>query len=264
MEKVIKKEVKNDLKETIFSAMQELGGFKKFIKKGETVLIKPNFNTADPFPASTDYEFLKSVVELIYEECDPKVVMIGESSTMSLNTRKIIEKLKIFELENSEKPARIYVFEERKWIKKEIPSGKFLKKVEVTELLDRADRLIFLPCLKTHSYAQYTGALKLSVGFMRPYQRIGLHLAHLQEKIAELNQIIKPDIVIMDARKCFINKGPAKGEIKEPNLILASKSRVAIDIEGVKIIQSFRGNSLKNINPYDLPQIKRALELKID
>jgi len=98
---------------------------------------------------------------------------------------------------------------------------------------------------------------------MKPIQRVGLHLSRLQEKLAELNKIIKPDLIIMDARKCFINKGPAQGEIREPNLILASDDRIAIDVEGMKIIQSFKGNSLKDINPWELPQIKRAVELDI-
>ncbi|MDD5552097.1 MAG: DUF362 domain-containing protein [Candidatus Pacebacteria bacterium] len=262
IEKVSKIKVSENLKSSVLAAVSEIGGFKNFINPGETVLLKPNFNTADPFPASTDLEFLKTVVELVYE-CDPKIVMIGDSSTMSINTRKVMEELGVFKLEKMPKPPRIYVFEERKWIKKEIPEGKYLKKVSVTNFLDRADKVILLPCLKTHFLAQYTGALKLSVGFMKPYQRVSLHARHLQEKISELNKIVSADLVIMDARKCFINKGPAKGKIKEPNLILASENRIAIDIEGVKVIQSYRGNSLGDINPLEIPQIKRALEMDI-
>lgn len=174
-----------------------------------------------------------------------------------------MEELGVFKLEKIEKPPRIYVFEERKWIKKEISGAKYLKNVSVTSFLDRADKIILLPCLKTHFLAQYTGALKLSVGFIKPYQRVSLHARRLQEKIGELNKIIPATFVIMDARKCFINKGPAKGKVKEPNLILASEDRIAIDIEGVKVIQSYRGNSLRKINPFEIPQIKRALEMNI-
>lgn len=254
--------VKNNLKKAILEAVDSIGGFKKFIKKGDVVLLKPNFNTADPFPASTDFEFLKCVVELVYE-ADPKIVMLGDSSTMSSNTRKIMEKLKIFDLENIERPPRIYVFDERKWVKKEIPDGKYLKSVYVTEYLDRADKLILLPCFKTHFQSQFTGSLKLSVGFIKPFHRVHFHLRNLQEKIAELNKIIKADLIIGDARKCFINQGPARGKIAEPNLILASTDRVAIDVEAIKIIQSFKGNSLRNINPLELPQIKKAIEFGI-
>lgn len=149
------------------------------------------------------------------------------------------------------------------WVKKLVPDGKYLKEVSLTAFLDQVDKLILLPCLKTHAWAVYTGALKLAVGLVKPAERIKLHAGHLQEKIAELNSIIKPDLVIMDARSCFINKGPAHGEIKKPNLILASKTRVEADIEGIKIIQGFPGNSLANINPLELPQIKRAKELGI-
>ncbi len=254
--------VENNLKKAISQAVDLIGGLKEFINKGDVVLLKPNFNTADPFPASTDLEFLRTVVELVYEQ-DPKIVMLGDSSTMSLNTRDVMEELKVFDLEKMERPPRIYVFDERKWVKKEIPNGKYLKKVYVTEYLDRADKLILLPCLKTHFLSQFTESLKLSVGFMKPFQRVRLHSRRIQEQIAELNKIINLDLIIMDARKIFINKGPSKGDLREPNLILASADRIAIDVEGIKIIQNYKNNSLKNIDPWGLPQIKKAVELKI-
>lgn len=260
--KVSSVKVEGELKKAVLSAVGELGGFGKFIKAGDIVMLKPNFNTADPYPASTDFEFLKIMVELAYEH-GAKLVMIGESSTMSLNTRKVMEKLKIFDLEKMEPPPRIYVFDEGKWTKKQVPDCKHLTRVSIPEILDRVDKLILLPCLKTHSMAQFTGALKLSVGFTRPFRRMSLHANHLQEKIAELNKLINPALVIMDGRKCFINKGPSGGEICEPDLILASENRVAIDIQGIKIIQSYEGNSLKDMNAEEIPQIKRAKEMEI-
>jgi len=255
--KVSKKGIKK-LKKDIEKAVDILGGFKAFIKKGDVVLLKPNFNTADPFPASTDIKFLKSVIELIHK-CNPKAIIIGDSSTLSISTRKIMNQLKIFNLEKTHN-VKVYTFDEYKWIKK-ILNAKYLKKVSVTEILSRADKLILLPCLKTHKYAAFTGALKLSVGFMKPTERIPMHLLHLQEKIAELNKIINPDLIIMDARKCFINGGPSRGKVQKPNLILASTDRIAIDVEGIKIIQSFKENSLNKLNPWQLPQIKRAVQL---
>jgi len=263
MNRVTKIKVENNLEESILEAVNGIGGFERFINKGETVLLKANFNTADPSPASSDLSFLKAVVELFYNY-GAKIVMIGDSSTMSLNTRKIMQKLGVFDLEKIENPPRIYNFDERKWIKKQIPGAKYLKTVSLTEFLKRADKLILLPNLKTHSYAQFTGALKLSIGFMKPIERVRLHLKNLQEKIAELNKVINPDLIIMDGRKCFINKGPADGEVREPNLILASESRIEIDVEGIKIIQSFKGNSLKGIDPWEMIQIKKAIELGID
>lgn len=262
MSKVSQVKVNKNLKKAILKTVDEVGGFKKFIKKGDVVLLKPNFNTADPFPASTDLGFLKAVVELVYEY-NPKMVMLGDSSTMSLNTRRVMEKLRIFDLENMERPPRVYVFDERPWVKKEIPNGKYLKRVWVTRYLDRADKLILLPCFKTHFLSQFTGSLKLSMGFIKSFHRVHFHMRHLQEKIAELNKVIHPDLIIGDARKCFITKGPSKGKLAEPNLILASTSRVDIDVEAIKIIQGFKRNSLRGIDPWEMPQIKKAKEFGI-
>lgn len=263
MKKTSKVKVDENLRESILKAVDEIGGFKKFIKNGETILLKPNFNTADPFPGSTDSEFLRTVVGLFYENGAGKVI-VGGSSTFMADSRKVMEKLRVFYLEKATPPVQVVVFDEEKWVKKKIPDSKHLKNVFLPKILDEVDKLILLPCLKTHFLAQFTGALKLSVGFVKPNQRLKLHIHNLQDKIAELNKIINPNLIIMDARKIFINKGPANGEIREPNFILASESRVDIDIEGVKIIKSFKGNSLRDIKPEELFQIKTAIKIGID
>jgi len=250
------------LKEAIGKAVGQIGGFGKFINKGETVLLKPNFNTADPYPASSDPRFLEAVIELAYEQGAGEV-FLGDSCTMALDTKKVMEKLGIFELQNLNPPPKIIIFDEGQWVKNKIPEGKYLKTASLPEVLQKIDKLILLPCLKTHFIAQFTGSLKISVGFMKPRERIRLHMSHTQEKIAELNTLIKPDLIIMDARKCFIAGGPSEGRLAEPGLILASESRIAIDEEGIKIIQSFDKNCLGSINPLELPQIKRAIELGI-
>lgn len=262
MSQVTKIKADNDLKKAIQEAVQGIGGFEKFIKKDDTVLLKPNFNTSDPFPASSDFEFLKTISGLIYEN-GAKLVIIGDSSTMTTSTNKVMEELNIFELEKLDPPVQIHNFNRNKWIKKKISNAQYLKSVSIPDILEQVDKLILLPCLKTHSWADYTGALKLSVGFIKPSQRIRLHAGHLQEKIGELNTLIHPDLVIMDARKCFITQGPSQGEIREPDFILASQDRIALDIEGIKIIQSFKSNDLEGINPDQLPQIKRAIEMGV-
>jgi len=254
--KIKGKGIKN-LKKAIKKAVDVLGGFKRFVKKGESVLLKPNFNTDDPFPASTSMDFLKAVIDLVYK-CKPKIVIVGDSSTLSMNTRKVMERKGLFKIVKKYL-IKIYNFDEYEWNKK-IVNGVYLKKARITEFVDKVDRIILLPCLKTHKNAQLTASLKLSVGFLKPIDRIKLHISHLEEKVAELNTLIKPDLIIMDARKCFIAGGPAKGIVRNPGLILASTDRIAIDVEGAKIIKSFKENCLQ-VDPWQLPQIKRAVQL---
>jgi len=98
------------------------------------------------------------------------------------------------------------------------------------------------------------------VGLVRPFSRISWHLHGLEQKIAETNTVITPDLLILDARKCFIARGPSHGKIAEPNLILASGNRVALDIEGINIIKGYDGNSLFR-KPWEYTQIRKAVEL---
>jgi len=269
MKKVAVQKADADVKASVKNLVGELGGFGKFVKPGETVLIKPNYNTADASPASTSLDFLQAAVELCFEAGAGKVI-VGESSMFSMFdhsdfTRNTLCEACVYDLEKLAIKPEVYIFDEHDWVKKKIPEGKYLKKVSVPKLMDEVDRIILLPCCKTHHIAQYTGALKIIVGFMKPTERIKLHTGDkVPEKVVEMNIIYKPDLIIMDARKCFISGGPAKGEVREPGLLLASESRVAVDLEAVKLIQGYSGNSLEGIEPEAVRQIKYAIELGIE
>ncbi len=259
---VSKVTVKGDLRSTISDSIAALGGIGSFVHSGDSVLLKPNFNSADPFPASTDISFLRDVVQIVLEQ-DPQSIVIGESSALNDNTSKIMDKLGVRQIEELSPKVRVTDLNTKEWTQKSNPQAQYLKKVQMPQILDRVDKLILLPCLKTHNLAQFSGSLKLSVAYMRRRERIALHIRRLQLKIAELNTYIQPDLIIMDARKCFINGGPYSGDVREPNLIMCSTDRVAIDLEGVRLIQSYPGNSLSEVDPLEMPQIKLSMSLGI-
>lgn len=262
MRKVSIVTVKDSLKLSIQRSISEIVPIDSLIRKGDAVLLKPNFNTADPFPGSTDPEFLRVVVEIMYEHGAGKVI-IGDSSTFRLKTTTVMKDLGIDTFTEMDPAPELMDFNKHKRTIRQIPNGKYQSAVSVPEIFDQVDKIIYLPCLKTHFLAQYTGALKLSIGLMNRKDKISFHVSKLQEKIAELNTVLQPDLVIMDARKCFITGGPGTGEVRKPQKILCSTGRVAIDIEGVKIIQGFTGNSLGDIQPEELPQIRHAIEMGI-
>ncbi len=250
-----------NLSEAVKEVLEPFGGISTFVKPNDRVFVKPNFNTSDPFPASSDLEFIKASLTIISSQ-KPKKIILGDSPTY-FGSSKHFRKINPWSLEKEFKNLKVMFLNDGPWTPKQIPKGKFLKKASIPSVLDEIDKLILLPCLKTHSIAQFTGSLKLAVGFMKPIERLRLHTSRLQEKIAELNLLIKPDLIIMDGRKCFINKGPSHGKLEKPNLILASTNRVELDIEAIKIIQGYKGNDLNGIDPVDLIQIKEARKLGI-
>jgi uncharacterized protein (DUF362 family) len=249
----------NDLKTSILKSVSLIGGFTKTIEKGDAVWLKPNFNTGDVPPGSSDTDFVKAVIELLVENGAAKVI-VGESSIMSASTRKVFQETSMLR-KAEEADAEVVFFDEGRWVKVET-GGKYLRKVSLPEEALNAKKLVYVCCMKTHKWAKFTLSLKLAVGFMKPSERTQLHLRHIEEKIADLNLVVHPNLVIMDGRVCFINGGPACGERRSPNVILASGDRVAIDVEAIKTIQSYEGNSLPD-NPWNYTQIRRAAQLGI-
>jgi len=249
-------DIKN-LKESILNAVDLLGGFNKIVERGDEILLKPNFNTADPPPASSDPEFVKAVIELLFEHGAARVVL-GESSMVSLSTRKVLEETGMLR-KAEEAGAEVVVFDEGKWVKV-ATGGKYLEKVSLPETALKPKKLVYVCCMKTHRFAKFTLSLKMAVGFMKPSERVALHMRNLEEKIADLNLVVHPNLIIVDGRKCFIKGGPASGELRNPDILLASGDRIAIDVEALEVIGSFEGASLTD-NPWSYTQIRRAVEL---
>jgi len=248
-----------DLKGNILKAVGLIGGFSKVVEKGDEIWLKPNFNTGDPPPGSSDPEFVKAVIELLFEHGASRVIL-GESSMLSLSTRKVLKETGM--LEKAEKAgAEVVVFDEGEW-KAVNTGGKYLETVSLPETALKAKKLVYACCMKTHRFAKFTLSLKLAVGFMKPRERVALHLRHLEEKVADLNLVVHPDLIIMDGRTCFISGGPASGELRNPHVVLASGDRIAIDLEALKIIESFENSSLTD-DPWSYTQIRKAGELGI-
>ena len=256
---VSKVKYEGDLKEAITKAVDLIGGFKSYIKPGQKVILKPNYNSSDPPPASSDPILVSTLVRFL-KDAGAKEVIVGDSSMFLLSTDRVFDRTGM--REPAEKAgAKVVVFGDAGWVKLDV-GERYLKDIEVAKEVTEADSMVYACCLKTHRLADYSISLKLGMGLVRSRTRIGWHLRGRENKIAELNTVIKPNLIILDARRAFITGGPFGGKLAEPNLILASNDRVALDVEGMKIIKSCPGNTLKR-DPWEYTQIRRAVELGI-
>ena len=254
---VSKVKTTDNVKQDTLRAVDALGGFRKVIEKGDSVLVKPNYNSADAPPASTEPQFLKAVVELLFEHGAGKVT-VGESSWQLLKTRKALnETNSLAVLENT--GAEVAFFDEGDYVKVNV-GGEYLDHVNLSQQAMGFDKLVYCCCMKTHFRADFSLSLKLAFGFTNKIDRIGFHLSHLKEKLIDLNLVVHPNLIIMDGRSCFISGGPFSGEVREPHLILASGDRVAIDVEAIKVISGYECSNL-NDDPWIYTQIKHAVKL---
>lgn len=240
---------------------------------GDNIVIKANFNSADPFPASTHINTLQAIVKNL-NEVNIGNLTLAERSGMG-DTRNVLEEMGVLDL-SKKLGFDVVVLDEidkEEWIKIEKDGNHWLKGFYLPKLLFDSSRIIQTCCLKTHRFGgHFTLSLKNSVGLVSKRLPRGvynymaeLHMSPNQRKmIAEINNHYNVDFVIMDAIKAFITKGPEQGELAEPNLILASEDRVAIDAVGVAVLRNHGvKTSISKGKIFELDQIQRASEIGI-
>jgi len=248
-----------DIRLSIDRVIALLGNLGQAIDRGDKVLLKPNFNSPDSYPGSTDPVFLRAVVEILLEA--GARVTIGESSGgIWRPTRNVFRKLDIFELARRlGVPLVAFEDEADDWVRIKI-DGDYLSTVYMPRSAYESDKIVYLPCMKTHNIAAFSGAFKLAVGFVHPGQRRGLHFSHLQQKIAEISLCWQPNLIVVDGRKAFVSGGPAKGQLAEPGLLLASGDLIAIDVEAMRVLLNYDTRNKLVTDPWQSPQIVTALK----
>lgn len=256
---ISKVKVVGDIETSVDKGIAMLGHLGQAISRGDRVLVKPNFNSWDPYPGSTDLVFLRAVLELLLKA--GAKVTIGESSGgIWRPTRKVFQKLGVFELARQFN-VELIAFEDwpEDWVRVKV-NGDYLETITMPRSAYEADKLVYLPCMKTHRQARFTGALKLAVGFMHPGERRSLHASGLEQKIAEINLCWQPDLIVMDGRLAFVSGGPDKGELVEPGIVLTSGDPIAIDVEAMKLLLTYKAKNKLIADPWQSPQITTALK----
>jgi len=247
-----------DLLSSVRRSVELIGGLEKVVSAGDRVMVKPNFNSPDAYPGSTDVDFLRVVIHLL-KEAGAKVTVGESAGGIWRPTKIVLEKLGAVRT-LTEMGAEVIAFDDgpRDWVTVEI-DGDYLHEVTVPKSAYEADRMVYVPCMKTHAIARFTLSLKLAMGIIHPGQRRRLHVRNLEQKVAEISLVWQPDLIIMDGRKAFVSGGPARGELVEPGVIMASGDMVAIDVEALKILGSYKAKNRLLPDPYDSPQIVTAL-----
>lgn len=263
--------VDRDVIKAIEEACDLIGGVRKALNPEDRVLLKANFNSDDPYPASTDLGFLAAVVELLREEGITNLTLGERSGWPWMPTARVLEAMGVFQAAK-ELDLPVIDFDTGPWMDVRLgEKAKWWTKAGYHKSLKEFDKFVFLPCMKHHFLARFTMSLKLVVGVTHHVDMQYMHADFdqgkkdepMEPKMIELSLPLGPDLIIMDGRKSFVTGGPDTGEIVEPKVILASGDRVAIDVEGVKILQSYPWDNLLQMPVWELPVIKRAVELNL-
>jgi len=239
--------------------------------KGQSVFLKPNYNSADPAPGSTHPDVLRTIVQEL-QKLGAASITVGDRSGMG-NTRRVMEKLGVFELA-AKMGFDTLVFDDLEaddWVMFQPRGSHWQRGFPFARPLLESDLIVQACCLKTHRYGgHFTLSLKNSVGMVAktvPGDKTNymheLHSSPYQRTlIAEINAAYQPALIVMDGVEAFLDGGPANGKRVASNVVLAGTDRVAIDAVGVAILRYFGTTPEVSDGPvFEQEQISRAAEL---
>jgi uncharacterized protein (DUF362 family) len=236
--------------------------------QGKAVVLKPNFNSADPTPGSTHNDTLRSLV-LTLQEMGASRITLAERSGPGDTTRQVMERKGIFGLAR-ELDFEIVNLEEvgtEGWVHLHPKDSHWANGSHFPRVYLEAESIVQTCCLKTHAFGgHFTLSLKNSVGMVPrvgyPYMR-ELHSSPYQRQmIAEINTAYSPDLIVLDGVDAFVDGGPATGTRVKAEVIVAGSDRVAIDAVGVAILRSLGTTpEVSRGTIFQQDQIARAVEL---
>ncbi len=220
----------------------------------KTILLKPNVgrDVESPLSVNTNPEVVQAIYQYLKERYSAKF-LLGDSPIISTDSyqafihsgyKSLMEEEGITWIDLDSKPSKTL----------EIPNGKIITKIKVTGYWDEIDYIISIPVIKMHMHTGATLSFKNCKGLIYKTNKIRLHhianekirnqyssfipsVKELDIAIADLANVIQPNLSIIDGTYVMEGIGPSGGNPVELNTIIASTDYLAADIIALKIVQ---------------------------
>ena len=247
--------IKGKEPDTMFDeAIKYLGGMESFVKKGQSVVIKPNigWDSSPERAADTNPLLINRIIKHCYEAGAKDVFVFDHTCDNWLRcySNSGIERA-VKDAGGKMVPANNESYYQEVKIKK----GKNLNQAFVHELILSSDVFINVPVLKEHGSAGLTICMKNLMGVV--WDRGYWHRNNLHQCIAEFPLFRKPDLNIIDAYYVMKRNGPrgvSKDDLVEMKSQIISTDIVAADAAATKLF---------GMNPENISYIKIADQMKI-
>jgi uncharacterized protein (DUF362 family) len=212
-------------------AVAALGGMKRFVAKGDRVMIKPNIGW-DRNPAqaaNTHPQVVRVLVERALDAGAGEVLVFDRTCN---EERRCYVNSGIQEALAGIKDKRLKLFhpDERKYIPVDIERGKAVRRLDIYRDALEADSYINVPVAKHHGLSRLTMGLKNSMGVLGGTRGAMHH--NLGQKLADLATVIRPRLTVIDATRILLANGPQGGNLDDVRVldtVIASVDPVAAD-----------------------------------
>ena len=234
--------------------INSLGGMSKFVKPGQTVVVKPNigWDAAPERAANTNPELIGRIIKRCFDAGAKSVSVFDNTCD---EWKKCYANSGIEKAVNDAGGSIVPGNSESYYKDAKVPMGKSLTDTKVHELILNSDVFINVPVLKSHSSAKLTIAMKNLMGVV--WDRRYWHQNDLHQCIADYTTFRKPDLNIVDAFRVMKRNGPRGVSVEDVarfDSLIISTDIVAADAAATKVF---------GLEPEDIPYIVIADEMGI-
>ena len=223
-----------DPDELIERGLQAMGGIGRFVKSGQSIVIKPNFSVPrTPDQAATTNPMMVAALVKRCQAAGAKSVKVIDYPFT--NAQMCLENTGIRRAVESA-GGKVYAINKlsTEFYTASNAGGSVLQQLQYSRDVLEADVFISFPILKHHNGTGLTMGLKNMMGLV--WDRGFFHRTDLHQTIAELAAFKRPNLVIMDAVRGITTHGPmGPGTIKEYNQLIFSVDPVAADAYGAEL-----------------------------
>lgn len=228
----------DDVQENVTRVFDLLGGVTNLIKKGETVVLKPNVGHAEgPETAvCTNPETVRAVICEV-KKASPYRIVIAEASAIGCDTKECFEVSGIADVAREEGVELFDIKSDTDLVNVAVRGYKSnLKRVKIPRMLLEADHLINLPIMKAHASMVFSCALKNIKGTVQDQVHSQMHQQNLTMAMMDLWWAVRPDINIVDAMYVASGYSPHTPTPLYVGAILGSKDPVALDLIACDVV----------------------------
>lgn len=218
------------------AALAALGGIEAFVKKGQSVVIKPNaaWDKPENLAANTHPDIVGHMVKLCLKAGAREVNVFDHTCD---NWQISYKKSGIQAAVEAAGGKMVNGNDEAMYVQKQLPGAKRLTSAKVHKLITDSDVYINMPVLKHHGGAVMTCCLKNAMGIV--WDRGFYHKNDLHQCIADTIILRKPDLNIVDAWSPMLRNGPKgkdESDLIQTKSLIASRDAVAADAAAAMIL----------------------------
>jgi uncharacterized protein (DUF362 family) len=213
-------------------AIEELGGIRRFVSRGDVVVVKPNvaWDRTVEQAANTNPAVVAEVSRLCREAGSRRVIV----TDVSINDPRSCFARSGIAAAVRAAGADVVLPEDRLFREVDL-RGQTLNSWPVLEPFLTADKMINIPIAKHHSLTGATLGMKNWYGILGgPRQR--LHQS-IHESLVDLADFMRPTLTIIDAFRVLLRNGPGGGNLADVALrktLIAGTDPVALDAYAAK------------------------------